>query len=87
MHRWPAGQLERGWTASSHGLGIPDALDLGRALDRCPRRVLLFGVEAADLSPGAGLSRAVAASLPVVVAAIATELRGAKVLPGRSGRL
>ena len=33
MHRWPAGQLERSWTASSHGLGIPDALDLGRALE------------------------------------------------------
>jgi hydrogenase maturation protease len=52
MHRWPAGQLERGWTASSHGLGIPDALALGRALDRCPHRVVLFAVEAADLRPG-----------------------------------
>ncbi len=85
MHRWPAGQLERGWTASSHGLGIPDALALGHALGRCPRRVVLFGVEAADLRPGAGLSPAVATSLPDVVAAIAAELRGAKVLPGRSG--
>ena len=86
MHRWPARQLEGGWTASSHGLGIPDALDLGRALDRCPRRVVLFAVESADLRPGAGLSRAVATSLPDVVAAIATELRRAKVPPGRSGR-
>lgn len=76
MHRWPAGQVERGGTASSHGLGIPDALDLGRVLDRCPRRVVLFTVEAADLRPGTGLSRAVATSLPDVVAAIAAELRG-----------
>jgi hypothetical protein len=45
-----------------------------------------LAVEAADLRPGAGLSRAVASSLPDVVAAIATELRGAKVPPGRSGR-
>ena len=86
MHRWRAGQVERGWTASSHGLGIPDALDLGRALDRYPRRVVLFAVEAADLRPGPGLSRAVATSLPDVVAAIATELRRAIVPPGRSGR-
>ena len=86
IHRWPAGQLERGWTGSSHGLGIPDALDLGRALGRCPRRVVLFAVEAADLRPGTGLSQAVATSLPEVVAAIAAELRGAKVPPERSGR-
>ena len=86
MHRWPDGQLEGGWTASSHGLGVPAALALARALDRCPRRVVLFGVEAADLRPGAGLSPAVATSLPDVVAAIATELRGAKVPPGRSVR-
>jgi len=85
MHRWPAGQLERNWTASSHGLGIPDALELGRALDRCPRRVVLFAVEAADLRPGTGLSRAVAACIPDLVTAIAAELRGAKVPPGRSG--
>jgi hydrogenase maturation protease len=86
VHRWPDGQLARGWAASSHGLGVPDALDLGRALDRCPRRVVLFAVEAADLRPGTGLSRAVASSLPDVVAAIVAELRGAKVPPGRSGR-
>lgn len=86
VHRWPDGQLERGWTASSHGLGVPDALDLGRALDRCPRQVVLFAVEAADLRPGTGLSRAVATSLPDVVAAIVAELRGAKVPPGWSGR-
>jgi hydrogenase maturation protease len=86
MHRWPDGPLERGWTASSHGLGIPDALDLGRALDRFPRRMVFFAVEAADLRPGAGLSPAVATSLPDVVAAITAELRGAKVPPGQSGR-
>ena len=85
VHRCPAGQLERGRTASSHGLGIPDALALGRALDRCPRRVVVFAVEAADLRPGTGLSRAVATSLPDVVAAIATELRGAKVPAGQPG--
>jgi hydrogenase maturation protease len=87
VHRWPDGPLERGRTASSHGLGIPDALDLGRALDQCPRRVVVFAVEAADLRPGAGLSRAVATSLPDVVAAVTTELRGGpKVPPGRCGR-
>ena len=86
VHRWPDGQLERGRTASSHGMGIPDALDLGRALDQYPRRVVVFAVEAADLRSGAGLSQAVATALPGVVAAITAELRGSKVPPGRSVR-
>ena len=82
IHRCLPGQLGRGSLASSHGIGVPEALSLGRALGQYPRRVVIFGVEAADLGPGEGLSEAVATALPDVVAAVAAELRRAKVPPG-----
>jgi hydrogenase maturation protease len=79
IHRLTVGQLETGGTAaSSHGLGVPDALRLGRALGRLPRRVVIFAVEAADTGAGTKLSKPVAAALPEVVAAVMTELKPAK---------
>ena len=63
---------------SSHGLGLADAFRLGRALGRQPGRAVIVAVEAADVRPGPGLSAAVAAALPDVVAAVAAELRGAR---------
>ncbi len=83
VHRAAPGELDRASLASSHGLGLPDALGLGRALGRCPGQVVIFTVGAADLRPGTGLSAAVAAVVPGVVAAVVAELRRAKVPPGR----
>ena len=75
LHRLLASQLETGGpAASSHGLGVPDALRLGRVLERLPRRIVIFAVEGADTGPGTGLSDAVAAALPEVVAAVMAEL-------------
>lgn len=54
--------------ASSHGLGIPDAVALATALDRMPRRLVVLAVEAADVGFGVGLSPAVAAAVPEVLA-------------------
>jgi hydrogenase maturation protease len=83
IHRLTAGQLETGGTAaSSHGLGVPDALRLGRALGRLPRRVVIFAVEAADTGAGTELSPPAAAALPEVVAAVMAELTPAKTAPG-----
>lgn len=62
-------------SASSHRLGIPDAVRLGEALERLPRRLVAFAVEAADIGYGPGLSAAVAASLPDLTRAVLTELR------------
>ena len=79
IHRLTAGQLEAGGTAaSSHGLGVPDALRLGRALGRLPRRVVILAVEAADTGAGTELSKPVATALPEVVAAVMAELKPAK---------
>ena len=63
--------------ASSHALGIPDALLLGQALDQVPGRLLVFAVEAATLDLGVGLSPSVAAALPAVVDSVLHELRPA----------
>jgi hydrogenase maturation protease len=64
----------RATAASTHGLGIPDAIRLAEALDRAPRRLVVFAVEAADLGFGSGLSPAVAACLPELTRAVLAEL-------------
>lgn len=65
---------DRAYRGSSHALGIGDAVDLGRALDRLPERLVVLGVEAADLGDGLGLSAPVAAALDGVVARVLAEL-------------
>jgi hydrogenase maturation protease len=47
-------------SAGSHGLGIADAVALGRALHRLPSRLVVIGIEVRDTSSGQGLSSAVA---------------------------
>ena len=60
----------------SHALGVPDAVRLGRVLERLPARLVVFAVEAADLSFGVGLSPAVADTVPDIVADVLTEIGG-----------
>ena len=66
-----------GW-AGSHALGIPDAIRLAEVLDRAPRRLVVFAVEAADIGFGCGLSREVAAAVPDLVETVLGELRRAR---------
>jgi hydrogenase maturation protease len=61
-------------TASTHGLGVPDAVRLAQALDRAPGRLVILAVEAADVGFGVGLSPAVAAAVPAVIDAVLAEL-------------
>jgi hydrogenase maturation protease len=76
IHRTSVEQIPRGGhSASSHGLGIPEALLLGQALDRVPQRMAVFAVEAADLGFGRGLSPAVAGALPGLTRAVLAEAR------------
>ena len=46
--------------ASSHGFGVRELLRMAEALGRLPDQVDLWGVEAASLAPGRGLSQPVA---------------------------
>jgi hydrogenase maturation protease len=63
------------WTAgsSSHSAGLAEAVALGRALDRLPEQLIVFGVEAADVSLGEGLSSEVSAALPCLVRQVVGE--------------
>ncbi|AHH97522.1 hydrogenase maturation protease [Kutzneria viridogrisea] len=79
VHRTSVDELPlAGGAPSSHGLGIPEAVALGRALGRMPARLVVLAVEAADISLGTGLSPAVAAALPALVSQAMAELSGGR---------
>jgi hydrogenase maturation protease len=61
-----------GW--STHGLGLAEAVALGRSLNRLPGRLVVYALEAADVSPGAGLSPPVAAALEPAAARVRAEI-------------
>jgi len=61
--------------ASAHGLGVPDAVELARALGRLPRSLVVYVVEGRDFGLGSELSAEVEAALPGVIEAIASEAR------------
>ncbi|MEV5379346.1 hydrogenase maturation protease [Streptomyces nondiastaticus] len=75
---WQAG------TASSHGLGLGEAVELARALDRMPARLIVYAVEGADGSLGTGLTPVVASALETLVEQVEQEITGH--LAGPSGR-
>ena len=58
-----------GWAAggSTHAAGVAEAVALAEALGRLPKRLVVLGVEPADLDLGPGLSSPVAAAVPRVV--------------------
>ncbi|MFK0246034.1 hydrogenase maturation protease [Amycolatopsis azurea] len=73
--RWHRTTLpQRGPVASSHGFGIPEAVELAEALERLPHRLVIFAVEVTEVGFGLGLSPAVAAAVPAVTKAVLTEI-------------
>jgi hydrogenase maturation protease len=79
VHRIDAGDgmLPRDFgLASTHAVGVADALALGRAIGRAPRRVVVLGVEGAAFGMGEEMTPAVARALDDVVAAALEELEG-----------
>jgi len=55
---------------SSHALGIAEARELGRVLDRLPQRLLFVGIEAGDTSSGEGLTPEVEAAVAPAIALV-----------------
>ena len=53
---------------STHHLGLPEAVELARALDRLPGRLELLGIEGADFGAGEGLTPAVERAVEQVAA-------------------
>ena len=76
VHRFVVDQPRPGIgrSASSHGLGLDDAIALAVALDRMPERLIVHAIEAADLTQGPGLTPPVAAAVGAVAAAVLDDL-------------
>lgn len=61
--------------ATTHGLGVAQAIELCRVLGCLPQRVVVYGVEAGETAIGARLSPPVQEVLASLVAAIVREAR------------
>jgi hydrogenase maturation protease len=59
---------------STHAFGVAEAIELARALRQLPPVLVVYGVEGATFEMGAGLSAAVAAVVPQVVAQVRQEV-------------
>lgn len=67
--------------SGTHGLGLAAAIELARALDRLPDRVVVVGIEAVDFEHGHTPSDAVAAGVTTAVHVILDILRHATLRP------
>ena len=60
--------------ASTHLLGVAEAVELARALGRLPERTIVYGIEGGCFDTGTALSEPVAAAVDTVADAIRREL-------------
>jgi hydrogenase maturation protease len=77
IHRFEVGREpipSRFGSTSTHGLSLSDAVALAASLDSHPRRLVIYGVEVAELGHGPSLSAAVERALPVVVDRVIAEI-------------
>jgi len=66
-HKLPAGNWSAGGT---HALGLAAAVELARALDVLPARLVVVGVEAKHFGHGTPMSAAVEAAVPAAALAV-----------------
>jgi hydrogenase maturation protease len=59
---------------STHGFGVAEAIELGRALGQLPQRCIVYAIEGASFEIGAPLSPAVAVAVGEVAARLSTEI-------------
>jgi hydrogenase maturation protease len=62
-------------SVSTHGLGLHEAIELGRALHRLPRRVIVFAVEGRHFEPGTTRSGEVEAAAAPLACSVLREAR------------
>jgi hydrogenase maturation protease len=60
--------------ASTHAFGVANAVALGRALDRMPRRLVIYAVEGVCFDPGASMTAEVAAAAAEVAGLVLAEV-------------
>jgi hydrogenase maturation protease len=61
-------------STSTHGWSVGDAVELGRVLNRLPRRLVVYSVEGDDFGEGIGLSAPVGRAVDDVVRRVAREM-------------
>jgi hydrogenase maturation protease len=64
--------------ASTHALGVAEAVELARALGRLPDTLIVYGIEGAEFGLGEGLSPEVTAAIGRAVAAITKDSEHAR---------
>ncbi len=64
--------------SSTHGLGLAEAVALGRALDRMPRHLTIWGIEVGTIRIGSPPSGPVLRAVEDVTARLARELGGSR---------
>jgi len=52
---------------STHSVGVIEAIEMARSLGRLPERVVVYGIEVSNLTPGVGLSDEVEEAVNEVV--------------------
>src|ERR1022692_4428089 len=62
-------------TASTHGLGVAEAIELAHVLDRLPARLRVYGVEGRRFEPGSGISPELQRAVEEVVQRIIADVR------------
>lgn len=72
----PDRPLPVGTASSTHGLSLAHAVGLGQTLGRMPRRLIVFGIEAAQFVLGADLSPELRRAVAAAAAQIAGEADG-----------
>ena len=60
--------LPSGAFASSHTIGVAETIEMARQLGRLPRRIAVYGIEAAKVTTGTTISPPVAAAIEQVAA-------------------
>ena len=77
LHRFDASAEPvpaRAFRSSTHAYGLAETVELGRALGRLPRRLVILGVEGASAAAGTRLTPAVEAALEPAADAVLGEL-------------
>jgi len=59
--------------ASTHTFGVAEAIELARHIDELPPKLIVYGIEGLDFSPGTELSPEVVEALPAISKLILQE--------------
>lgn len=60
--------------SSTHALGVAEAIELARALDRLPGRTIVYGIEGSSFSAGAALDPTVERAIDETLTRVVAEL-------------